>query len=89
MPVAALLPAPADVKVDILVDGRALERLVLTDRQWHTVRIDNPTASRSTGGYWRIDMHIEPIGARSSVPDADRLIAVGEIAREQTSGAGG
>ena len=89
MPVAALLPAPQDLKVDILVDGRALERVVLTDREWHTLRIDRPAGSRSASGYWRIDMHIEPIGARSGTPDVDRLIAIGEIAREQTSGDGG
>ena len=77
LPLAALHPTtPQGVAVDILVDGRMADHVVLTGHAWHTIRINTPASARR---FWRIDLHVTPIGIPPTTPDEERRVAVGTI----------
>lgn len=74
---AAKLPdTPRGAEVDILVDGHAADRITLSDRDWHDIRINAPPPSRR---FWRVELHVTPIGVPASLPEDRRRVAVGEI----------
>jgi O-antigen ligase len=77
---------PGGVHVDIEVDGRAADRLVLSDVGWHVVRINAPA---SDGRFWRVDLRVSPTFVpRTVLPwssDARELgVAVGELSVVRT-----
>ena len=80
LPLAALLPSTRrGVEVEILVDERLASRLVLGDQEWRMVKLNTPLAPGSSERFWRVDLHVTPIGVPSNTPDEERRIAVGNI----------
>jgi hypothetical protein len=83
LPLAALLPSTKHgVEVDILVNERMANHLVLDDREWHVVRVNTPLAPGSSSRFWRVDLRLTPIGIPADTPDEERRIAVGETLRD-------
>ena len=77
LPLAAKLPdTPNGAQVDILVDGHAADRVMLSDRDWHDIGVNAPRSERR---FWRVDLHVTPIGVPASLPENGRRVAVGEI----------
>ena len=65
---------PHGANLDISVDGQSVQRLTLTNTRFRDVHLDAPSRP---GRYWRVDIHVEPLGMTS--PRSRRRIAVGEI----------
>jgi len=65
---------PHGANIDISVDGQSVQRLTLTNTRFRDVHLDAPSRR---GRFWRVDMHVEPLGMTS--PRSRRRIAVGEI----------
>jgi O-antigen ligase len=77
VPLAAKLPAtPHGAQVDILVNGHTADRIVLNNQDWRVVRINAPASRRR---FWRVDMHVAPIGIPLDTPETQRRVAVGKI----------
>lgn len=78
VPLAAKLPdTPDGAQVDILVDGRPADRVMLRDRDWHDIAVNAPLSARP---FWRVDLHVTPNGPSASLPENRRRVAVAEIA---------
>jgi hypothetical protein len=83
LPLAALLPSTKHgVEVDILVNERKANHLVLDDREWHVMKVNTPLAPGSSNRFWRVDLRLTPIDIPPDTPDEERRIAVGEILKD-------
>jgi hypothetical protein len=81
VPLAAKLPDTADgAQVDILVDGRLADRIMLSDRDWHDIGVNAPQSGQR---FWRVDLRVTPNGPSANLPENRRRVAVAEIAVTQ------
>ena len=72
------LAGPLGAQVDIVVDGQAIDTVMLNDEVWRAVRLVAPVAPRR---FWRVDLRVSPIWI-SRAASANRTAAgvvMGEI----------
>jgi hypothetical protein len=77
LPLAAKLPdTPHGAQVDVVLDGTATDHIMLSNREWHDVEINAPRSERR---FWRVDLHVTPLGVPANLPENMRRVAIGQI----------